>query len=96
LALSYRDHLLSVSSLTVLVGFWLASRGLHSWASNWFSMVGCPFVVCPSARAENWALQYSQIPSTGRLANRFTILRWRCAMNTVSHRPESITTPDKT
>jgi hypothetical protein len=47
-------------------------------ADSAFPVLGSP---------ENWALQYSQIPSTGTFLTRFTILRLRFAMPTVSHRP---------
>jgi hypothetical protein len=50
-------------------------------ADSAFPVLGSP---------ENWALQYSQIPSTGTFLTRFTIRRLRLGMDRVSHRAKPI------
>jgi hypothetical protein len=80
-------YLFSVASRTTGRAFWLLSIGLHSCVSNCSWMDGWPSITRPVGSAENCALQYSQIPKTGILADRFTILRLRFAINTVSHKP---------
>src|SRR5271157_2674564 len=68
----------SVASRTIRRAFWLLSTGLHLWTLNCAWMADWAFPILGSP--ENWALQRSQIPSTGMFLTRFTIRRLRLAI----------------